>query len=447
MIIYNATVISLGAKPLLIPDGAVYVRDDRIVDVGKSSRIMKAYKSLPSINANGKVLMPGLINSHTHLYSTFARGMPGIGRQPRNFMQTLKKVWWRLDSALSEEAIHLSALISLAQAIRAGTTTLIDHHSSPNAIRGSLDSLADIIEDVGIRACLSYEVSDRDGKHRTREGIEENVRFLQAINRRSSLVRGLFGLHSSFTLSDKTLRRCVTAARAVNAGFHLHCAEGLIDNEDSIKKHGKGVIERLAEFGILGPESILAHCVHVSEAQISLLAKTHTMVVHNPRSNMNNAVGCAPLAPMLKRGVTVGLGTDGMSELMWDELMTGVLLHKHVGQDVRAGTNEIVTALFQNNARIASQIFGTKIGVIEKGAKADLILVDYYPPTPLAKENLAAHVLFGIANAPVDSTIVNGKMLMRNGKLRRLDESSIATRGRKIARQLWRRMISRRGNS
>ncbi len=442
MIIYNATVISLGAKPLLIPNGAVYVRDDRIMDVGKSSRIMKAYKSMPSINANGKVLMPGLINSHTHLYSTFALGMLGIGPQPRNFMQTLKKVWWRLDRALSEEAIQLSALISLAQAIRAGTTTLIDHHSSPNAIRGSLNCLGDTIEDVGIRACLSYEVSDRDGMRRTREGIAENVRFLQAVSRRSSLVRGLFGLHSSFTVSDETLRRCVNAARAVNAGFHLHCAEGLIDNEDSIKKHGKGVIERLAELGVLGPKTILAHCVHVSEAQISLLAKTRTMVAHNPRSNMNNAVGCAPLTHMLKRGITVGLGTDGMSESMWDELKTGVLLHKHVGRDVRAGTSEMITALFQNNARIASRIFGAKIGVIEKCAKADLILVDYYPPTPLTKENLAAHVLFGIANARVDSTIVNGKILMQNGKLRRINESSIATRGRKIARQLWRRMVS-----
>lgn len=442
MIIYNATVISLGAKPLLIPNGAVYVRDDRIMDVGKSSRIVKAYKSAGSINANGKVLMPGLINSHTHLYSTFALGMPSIGQQPRNFMQTLRRVWWRLDRALSEEAIQLSALLSLAQAIRAGTTTLIDHHSSPQAIRGSLDCLSNIVERVGIRACLSYEVSDRDGKRCTREGIEENVRFLQAINRRSSLVRGMFGLHSSFTLSDETLRRCVTAARAVNAGFHLHCAEGLIDNEDSIKRHGKGVVERLAKVGVLGPQTILAHCVHVSEAQISLLAKTRTMVAHNPRSNMNNAVGCAPLMHMLKRGVTVGLGTDGMSELMWDELKTGVLLHKHVGRDVRAGTSEMITALFQNNARIASQIFGAKIGVIEKRAKADLILVDYYPTTPLTKENLAAHVLFGIANARVDSTIVDGKILMRNGKLRRIDESSIASRGRKIARLVWRRMVS-----
>jgi putative selenium metabolism protein SsnA len=442
MIIYNTTIISLGAKPLLIPDGAVYVRNGRIADVGKRSRIMKAYRSPVTINANGKVLMPGLINSHTHLYSTFALGMPGAQPQPRNFMQTLKKVWWRLDKALSGEAIRLSALLSLAQAIRAGTTTLIDHHSSPNAICGSLDCLGDIIEDAGIRACLSYEVSDRDGKRRTREGIVENMRFLQAMSRRSSLVRGLFGLHSSFTLSDETLRRCVTAARAVNAGFHLHCAEGLIDNEDSMKKYGKGVVERLAELGVLGPQTILGHCVHVSEKQITILAKTRTMVVHNPRSNMNNAVGCAPLTRMVKRGVTVGLGTDGMSQSMWDELKTGVLLHKHVARDVRPGTSEMVTALFQNNARIASRIFGAKIGVIGKGAKADLILVDYHPPAPLAKDSLAAHVLFGIANASVDTTIVDGRILMRNRKLRRIDESGAAARGREIAKKVWRRMAS-----
>lgn len=442
MIIHNAMVISLGAKPLLIADGAVCVRDDKIVDVGKSSRIIQAYKSRNSIDANGKVLMPGLINSHTHLYSTFALGMPIVGQQPRNFVQILKKVWWRLDSRLSEEAIQVSALHSLAQAIRAGTTTLIDHHASPHAIRGSLHCLSNTVERVGIRACLSYEVSDRDGENRAREGIEENVCFLQTMNRRSSLVRGLFGLHSSFTLSDKTLDRCVTAAQSVNAGFHLHCAEDTIDNQDSMRKYKKGAVERLAGLGILGPQTILAHCVHVCAAQINILAKTRTTVIHNPRSNMNNAVGCAALVRMLKRGVTVGLGTDGMSESMLDELKTGVLLHKHVSRDPRAGTGEMITALFQNNACIASQIFGAKIGVIEKGAKADLILVDYDAPTPLTKENLAAHILFGIANARVDTAIVDGRILMRDDKLRRIDESTIAAHGREIASRLWRHLGS-----
>jgi putative selenium metabolism protein SsnA len=440
MIIHNATVVSLGAKPLLIRDGAVYICKDRIVDVGKSVRIMKAYSTRPLINAKGKVLMPGLINSHTHLYGTFALGMPASRPVPRDFPEILKKVWWRLDKGLSEEAVRFSALISVAQAIRCGTTTIIDHHASPNAIRGILGCLASIVERVGIRACLSYEVSDRDGGRRAQEGIEENVRFLKSLDGRTSLVRGLFGLHSSFTLSDETLRQCARAAASAGTGFHLHCAEGRVDNDDSMQKFGKGVVERLAAFGILGPQTILAHCVHVSEPQISILAKTRTMVVHNPRSNMNNAVGCAPLAPMFRRNVLVGLGTDGMSQSMWDELQTGVLLHKHARQDPSAGTSEMIAALFQNNALIASQIFRAKIGTIEKGAKADLILVDYDPPTPITRENLTAHVLFGIANAPVDTTVVDGKVLMRNKTLRGIDESSVGARGRKIARQLWRRV-------
>jgi putative selenium metabolism protein SsnA len=440
VIIHNATILTFDEALRIITDGAVYIKDDIIADFGKSRRVLEKYADLSTIDGEGKVLMPGLINAHTHLYGTFARGMPMKGRPPENFLRILEKVWWRLDRGLSDEAIYYSVLFPLSQAVRCGTTTIFDHHSSPRAITGRLGMIGDIIEALGLRACLCYEVSDRDGPERAEAAIRENIDFAEECETEKGLVRGMFGLHASFTLSDKTLQACVEAARDLKIGLHIHCAEDEADVAHARKQFKCSVVERLQKRGVLGRDTIAAHCVHVDSHDIELLVRSGTFVAHNPRSNMNNAVGCAPAIDMAKRSVRLGMGTDGMSSSMWDELKTGYLVHKHERRDPRVGGVEMFDALFRRNAEIASQVFHSRIGVIEKGAKADIILVDYYPPTPMTSENLLAHVVFGLADAPVDTTIVNGKILMRNKESRRIDEAAVAARAREIARSLWRKI-------
>jgi cytosine/adenosine deaminase-related metal-dependent hydrolase len=327
--------------------------------------------------------------------------------------------------------------------IRAGTTTVIDHHASPNAIDECLNTLAAAAQDAGIRFATCYEVSDRDGPAIAKRGIAENVRFLTRVKReRRAMLRGLFGLHAQFTVGDKTLRDSVDAARDLGVGVHIHCAEGFGDTANARQRHGVSPVERLAAVGALRPDSILAHGIHLNDTDRRLIAQAGTFVSHQPRSNMNNAVGVMDLRAMRKAGVNLALGTDGMSNVMWDELRACHLLHANDTRDPRVGFAEACQILLDGNRALAERIFGVKIGRIAQGHVADLILLDYDPPTHLSKSNIFGHLIFGLADAHVDSTMVDGKWLLRGGKLRlrKIDEAELNAQARTLSAKLWKRI-------
>jgi putative selenium metabolism protein SsnA len=367
--------------------------------------------------------------------------MPGI-RPSHDFTGVLRNLWWRLDSALKTEDCYHSALLSLIDSIRHGTTTLVDHHASPGAVGGSLQAIARAVREAGVRACLCYEVSDRDGKRVAREGLEENVHFIRHCqgNGGASL-QALFGLHASFTLCDRTLRAAADLGHSLEVGFHIHAAEALSDQDSTRRASGKRVIERLQSFGILGKRSITAHCVHVSPREIGLLAETGTAVVHNPQSNLNNAVGIARVIEMARRGVLVGLGTDAMTANMLEEARVALWAQHEASKCPSAGFSEVAGALFAGNAEIAGRIFGLRFGEIRPGCAGDLAILDYDPPTPLTEASALGHVLFGLSQAPVDTTIVDGRPLMVHRQLRLgIDEERVNARARELAKSLWRRI-------
>jgi putative selenium metabolism protein SsnA len=439
LLIHDGKLITWGASPQILTSHALYVKNGAIAEIGLSDQMLQRYPETKRLNAQGQYVMPGNICAHTHFYGAFARGMAIPGPAPENFPQILERLWWPLDKALNANAVRLSALVSLVDAIKHGTTTLLDHHASPNCIEGSLDLIADAVEQAGLRAVLCYEVTDRDGPAKAEAGIAENIRFLQASQRRP-LLAGTFGLHASLTLSDETLRRCAELIPP-GEGFHIHVAEHEADQEDCLHKSGKRVVERLHDFGILGPKTIAAHCVHIDERERSLLRDSRTWITHQPRSNMNNGVGAAALDTMLAEGMNLCLGNDGFSNNMWAEWKAAYLLHKVVHRDPRrangAGIAQMAVA---NNARLAEQFFPrTRLGEISLGAAADLILVDYHPFTPLNTENLPWHILFGFESSMVSGTIVNGRVLMHNRQLRTLDEAAIAQAALELAPALWAR--------
>lgn len=441
MLITNALLATFGEENQLIEDAALYINGDRIAEIGETSTLTRKYPDAEALDARGQLVMPGNVCAHTHFYGAFARGMAIPGDPPRDFPEILGRLWWRLDKALLDLDVKYSALVCLADAIRHGTTTLIDHHASPNAIHDSLDQIADAVEQAGVRACLCYEVSDRDGAERAREGIDENVRFIASTRQRQSpLLAATFGLHASLTLSDETLADCVAAAPQ-GTGFHIHAAEGVADQEDSLRKSGVRVVERLHEAGILGPRSILAHCVHVDAWEMEILRDTGTWVTHQPRSNMNNAVGVADLSAMLRGGVNVGLGNDGFSNDMFTEMKTTYLVHKlHQGDPRAMGGYDVMKLAYANNARLAHLFWlDAPLGELSAGAYADVIFVDYHPFTALTVGNLPWHILFGIGGSLVTTTIVGGQVLMRDRKLLTLDEAAIATRARELSAEVWKR--------
>lgn len=438
MIIHHATILTCNQSNEIIANGAVRYIDGVIDAMGDSQRILEQFPDDERWDADGMLLMPGQICAHTHFYGAFARGMYIPGPPAKDFPEILQNLWWKLDKALDLDGVRSSAEVCLVDAIRNGATTLIDHHASQRAIDGSLDVIADVVLRSGLRAALCYEVTDRDGPDAAQAGIRENVRFRQWVESSTATHQGrlaaTFGLHASLTLSNETLTKCAAESNR----FHIHVAEHPADEYDSLQKSGKRVVERLHDFGVTGPQSIMAHCIHIDAWEMALLDETQTFVTHQPRSNMNNAVGAAEITPMLRRGMPVCLGNDGFSNDMFAEMKVADLLQKAAHADPRyLGADKVMQMAVVNNRRLAAVFFDRPVGAIAPGAYADLILLDYHPPTPLTPENLPWHILFGISGAHVHSTIAQGVALMRNRELLTLDEAEIAARSQRNARATW----------
>ncbi len=256
----------------------------------------------------------------------------------------------------------------------------------------------------------------------------------------SSRLAATFGLHASLTLSDETLAACVDAAATLETGFHIHAAEGMADQNDSLRQYGQRTIDRLASHGILGPQTIVAHAIAIDAWEMALLRETGAWVSHQPRSNMNNAVGVADVPAMLRGGMKVVLGNDGFSNNMFTEMKTAYLLHKAWRGDPRVATGtEIAQMAWTNNAALARQFFPKPIGELTPGAYADVILLDYVPITPMTPANLPWHVLFGADGSHVTATMVAGQLLMHERKLIVLDEQAIGAASRAAAGQTWER--------
>ena len=426
------------------PERPLIDRCSILLEEGKISRISESDDLIDhegeTLDLSGKIVMPGLINGHHHFYSTLVKGLTKAD-PAKDFSEVLKNLWWRLDKKLQKEDIYYSALLSIFEAIKHGTTTIIDHHASPGCVIGSLNTIARAAAEGGIRASLCFEVSDRDGEKVTSDGIKENISWLKNINQaQSPFLKGLFGMHASFTLSDKSLQRIAEASHELACGYHLHVAEALADQEHSIRNFNKRVVERLAQFDLLNNKTIAAHCVHINERERKLLADYGVAVVHNPQSNLNNAVGIANVLKMVNKGLIVGLGTDAMTNNMLEELRIALWAQHWKQENPSVGFGEIVSALVYNNPLIVNRYWDNQLGMIREGYLADIIAFDYYPHTPLTADNWMGHLVFGISQSSVDTTIVNGRVLYWNKQLfLDLDEEEISTKSQETARKLWQR--------
>ena len=443
MLITNGKIITWEKDNQILEGYALRIEKDKIVEVDLQEKLLERYPQDEKLDAGGQYVMPGNICAHTHFYGAYARGLGIPGPAPINFTEILGKLWFKLDQSLTMEDVRYSALVCMIDAIKHGTTTLIDHHASPNAIAGSLDEIAQAVEESGVRAALCYEVTDRGGEERMRAGIDENVRFLNYVKREKPLngrLAATFGLHAGLTLSEKTLDIC-REALPDDSGFHIHVAEDPADEYDSLAKSGMRAVDRLFKHGILGPKTIVAHAVHVDTREINILADTGTWVTHQPRSNMNNAVGIAAVESMMRAGVKMGLGNDGMSNDMWEEWKATYFVHKLVNRDSRRmSAADIAQMAIYTNADLVNSLFETgPVGVLKPGAQADIIFVDYHPFTPLTVGNLPWHIVFGFHSSMITLTMVDGKVLMKDRELLTLDEEKIASEALRNAPGVWER--------
>lgn len=435
----NGIVATLGKDSRVIWNGSVVTDGENIVGVGNAAEMKKRYPEAEAVDCTSKILLPGFICTHHHFYSTMARGMAIPGEPASNFVEILERLWWKVDKAIEGEDITLSAQIPLIECIRNGTTTVIDHHASPSMRDGSLDLIEAAVREAGLRASLCYEVSDRN---QPGGGIKENERFIKKVGPGDGQIAAMMGLHASFTLSDETLETCVGIAKDAGVGCHIHVAEDAADREDSFEKYGVPTVERLHRLNVTGEKSIFVHCVHVDESEMDIIAATRTIIVHNPESNMNNAVGVTQILKMLAKGILVGLGTDGMSSDMLSQMRCAYLLHRLDNRDPRVAFMEAPQLLLQNNADIVERQFGIRVGELAEGRPADMAILDYQPPTPLNEDNFLGHLIFGLVDATVDTTVCRGQILMKNKQILTMDEERIAARSRELAPQVWKRLLS-----
>lgn len=437
-VIGNGRLITRDKENHFYDDGAVAVDGRKIVDVNTTDMMKKLYPEADFIDAHKGMIMPGLINCHNHIYSAMARGLSIIGYSPKGFLDILDGMWWTIDRKLLLNQTRMSAAATYIDCIKNGVTSIFDHHASYGEIHDSLFVIAEEAKRYGIRSCLCYEVSDRDGEEKCNEAIEENLLFIKEAEKEENrdMLAGMMGLHASFTLSDRTLDK-IAGRIPEGTGYHIHVAEGIDDLYDSLKKYGKRIIDRLMDMNILGPRTIAGHCIYINGHEMELLKETETMVVHNPESNMGNAVGCPPTLEIIKHGVLTGLGTDGYTNDMFESMKVANILHKHNLCDPTVAWNEIPQMLYYNNAKIAERFFSDHIGVIEKNALADIIVLDYNPLTPMNSDNINGHLLFGVNGRNVVTTMASGRLLMQDRELKGIDEEAIMRKCREETCKLW----------
>ena len=437
LVIGNGKLFTRNDEMPFVENGAVAIEGTKIAAVGETEAIKKQYGDAEFIDAKGGVIMPAFINTHEHIYSAMARGLSIKGYNPKGFLDILDGQWWTIDRHLTLEQTKYSAVETLISCIRNGVTTVFDHHASFGQIGGSLFTIADVAKELGVRACLCYEISDRDGMDKARESVMENAEFIRyALKDDTDMIAGMMGMHAQFTISDATME-LAAANKPDEVGYHIHVAEGIEDLHDCLKKYGKRIVDRLMDFNILGEKTLLGHCIYINPHEMDLIKDTNTMVVHNPESNMGNACGCPPTMELVHRGILTGLGTDGYTHDMIESYKVANVLHKHHLCDANAAWGEVPKMLFENNAALANRYFKTPLGVLKEGAAGDVIVVDYNPPTQLDASNINGHILFGMTGRDVVTTVANGRVLMKDREIKVIDVEEAMAKCREESAKLW----------
>lgn len=433
-VLTNATVLGF-APAEVIGSCDIVIDDDKITAVGPLAG--KDVKADLTIDVSGKYVHPGMVCSHHHFYSGLSRGiMANIPPSP-DFISTLKNLWWRVDRALDEQSVYYSSMICCMDAIRAGSTSVIDHHASPNFITGSLHQIKRGFEETGLRGMTCYEMTDRnDGSNELELGAKENIAFAKEVDedRRQRpddyLVEAAVGGHAPFTISDAGMELTADAVSQTGRGIHLHVAEDAYDVSWSHHFYGKDLVKRLDDFGIVNDKAILVHGLYLSDEEIEIINRKDAFLAHNARSNMNNGVGYNHKLPCIKNLV---LGTDGLGADMFEELKMAFFKHRDDKGVFWPG--DFLEAASRGN-EILSRNFGSSLGRIAPGYKADLVISDYLAPTPVVPENIAGHIAFGLGSSSVESVMVNGRFVLRDRQFP-FDAAKVYAEAAEAAKRVW----------
>ncbi len=437
-VIKNTRVIQTKAPIEVLTGVDVVIKNDLIEKVGANAGA--EYKADKVIDGTGKTVVPGFVCGHHHYYSGLSRAMLISAGPQTDLIQILKEWWWRLDRALDEESLYWSSLICSIDAIKAGTTSVIDHHESPNFIDGSLSVLAKGMEEVGIRGITAYGITDRNyGMKEIKDGVAEGLRFAKEVDSRKAkgenvLCEAMMGGHAPFTIPQEGLELLADSMKQTGRGVHIHVAEGEYDHVWNHHFYNMDIVDRLDSFGMLTDNTLLVHGIYLNEHEIDKLNERNCFFAHNPRSNMNNEVGYSKFIPKIKNLI---LGTDGCGGNMFEEGKIAFFKNRDANGPFWPG--DYLAALSKGNDFMEKYFKGDKLGRVEAGYKADLDILDYKNPTPLNENNAAGHFIWGMSSNCVESVFVNGKLVMENRSFPGLDLDEIYSKAAEVAQKVWER--------
>jgi len=424
-LILNANILTFGEKPQFIPKGALYIGRGTILDFGTEREILNRHSSVQErVDAGGKVVMPGYIDMHNHLYSGFFNNIPLNLGKISSYPEFMDKYWWKLTGKLSSDGIYYSAVKGIINAIKSGVTTIFNLHSSPNCINDSLEDIAEAFDELSMRGVLAYEINDRKGEAEAEKMLEINQEFISNFSS-NSLVTGMIGLYSANQASDSLLSKISKFMRKTGSGLMIHLSEFEEDDEISLKKYKKYSIDRLQEHGLLTPKTMLVSSNYVDEYEVDVIAKTESNVIITPSSSFYKGFDFAPLDLMLKRKVSTSIGSDGIYPSIAKEADFAYKILRQQMKNFESGNQEISDMMTKHTAKIANKFVSRPVGEIKLGAAADLIFVDYIPEYEINEKNLQTHFMFGILPSRTSSTIVNGNFVMKDYKIIGIDENEL----------------------
>jgi 5-methylthioadenosine/S-adenosylhomocysteine deaminase len=436
LLVKNGTVLTMDERRRIVHDGTVVVQDGKILKVGPTDIVSKGFASDEVIDATGCIVMPGLICAHTHLYGIALRGSALNVKPPSDFLQILQRTWWPLDEKLTNEDAYATTLAASIDSVKTGTTCFADTYSAPNRISGSLDYIAKALNQVGIRGIISFEATERRKATEGKRGLKENIRFIRKKDKGRAM--GMISLHASFTVSDELIIEGTEASAKYKVPLTIHVSEGPNDVYHNIERYGKRTVERLYETGALSYRTVLAHCVQLNQREIELTAKTKASVVHNPMTNMLNAVGIAPLREMIRGGINVGLGNDGYVFDMFENMRSAFLLQRVARRDPNWPSPQEIVEMSTVNA---AKAFGLhSIGSIAQGKRADILVIR--PPfiaTPYTG-SIYGYIVNGFKGSDVKDVIIDGEVVMRERAIANIDIEKTENQVLKSMNNLWSRL-------
>lgn len=435
--ISNAWICSIKNRTIKPVFGNLIIERGKITSIQKVdfSTYLKgeSNKNKNSFNAGGRVVTIPNVNFHEHIYSRLSKGLQ-ISGSSDSFYNILDNLWWKLDRSLNLKMIETSARMAVIESIRNGVTYIIDHHSSPVYSKGSLKQIADVVRQHDLRGVLCFETTDRNGENFSINSLNENTRFFE--NETDSNIKSMFGLHASFTLEDSTLKKVSDYISKNDIGIHIHLSEDTTDRVVSKKKFGKLPLQRLIDYKLLNPKSILSHSIHLTKDEYKKIVNYGSAIALNPESNLNNSVGINNFK-LIPCELTLLCGTDGMHANPAKSFKLIFLLMRHSGFSFEEAFNRI-TNIYFNQVDFIKQYF-PDFSTLNENDRADFIIHDYIPPTPFGENNFWGHYIYGILDSQIHSVVQNGNFLMKEKKLTGIDESGackdIFNTGKKLFQQ------------